>query len=137
MRAGMSEADARRAAHIELGGVEQTKESVRAKLSFAPIDHTLADLKYALRTMRRQKAFTLVTVLTVALGIGVNTGVFTVLNGVLFRDLPAPDPAQREEAAHAAYLRAWITRFLDRPAAPAGEPWSPPAMPPGSPIGSD
>ena len=91
VRAGMSEAEARREARIELGGVEQTKESVRAKLSFSPIDHTLADLKYALRTMRRQKAFTLVAVLTVALGIGVNTGVFTVLNGVLFRDLPASD----------------------------------------------
>jgi predicted permease len=91
MRDGMSEAEARRAARIELGGVEQTKESVRTTLSFAPIDHTLADLKYAVRAMRRQKTFTAVTVLTVALGIGVNAGVFTVLNGVLFRDLPAPD----------------------------------------------
>ena len=91
MRAGMSEKEARRAARIELGGVEQTKDSVRARLSFAPIDHTIADLSYALRSMRRQKAFTAAAVLTLALGIGVNAGVFTVLNGVLFRDLPAPD----------------------------------------------
>jgi hypothetical protein len=53
------------------------------------------------------------------------------------RDLPAPDRDPREEAAHAAYLRAWITRFLERPSVPAGAPWSPPAMPPGSPIGAD
>ncbi len=74
MRGGMTEAEARRAARIELGGVEQTKESVRATLSFAPIDNTLADMGYALRTMRRQKTFTTVAVLTLALGIGVNVG---------------------------------------------------------------
>src|ERR1700752_5260522 len=58
MRAGMSEVEARRAARIELGGVEQTKDSVRATLSIAAIDHALADLGYALRTLRRQKTFT-------------------------------------------------------------------------------
>src|SRR5688572_1671731 len=110
MRAGMSEAEARRAARIELGGVEQTKDSVRARLSFAPIDHTLADLSYALRSMRRQKAFTAAAVLTLALGIGVNAGVFTVLNGVLFRDLPAPDAHELVSIRQAVEGRQFTAR---------------------------
>ena len=74
----MTEAAARRAARIELGGVEQTKDSVRATLSFAPIDNTLADLGFALRTLRGQKTFTAIAVLTLALGIGVNVAIFSL-----------------------------------------------------------
>ena len=92
MRAGMTEAEARRAARIELGGVEQTKESVRAALSFAVIDNTLADLGYALRTLSRQKTFTSVAVLTLALGIGVNVAMFSLFQQILLRPLPVPEP---------------------------------------------
>ncbi|HJR69167.1 MAG TPA: permease prefix domain 1-containing protein [Gammaproteobacteria bacterium] len=94
MRASMSEAEARRAARIELGGVEQTKESVRATLSFAPIDNTLADMGYALRTLRRQKTFTIVAVLTLALGTGVNVAIFSLAEQVLLRPLPVPEPGR-------------------------------------------
>jgi hypothetical protein len=92
MRAGMSEAQARRAARIELGGVEQTKENVRVALSFAWIDNTLSDLGYALRTLCRQKTFTTVAVLTLALGIGVNVAIFSLTEQVLLRPLPVPEP---------------------------------------------
>ncbi|HSC13961.1 MAG TPA: ABC transporter permease, partial [Gammaproteobacteria bacterium] len=92
MRAGMTEAEARRAARIELGGLEQTKDSVRAKLSLAPIDNTLADLSYALRTLRRQKTFTSVAMLTLALGIGVNVAIFSLFQQLLLRPLPVPEP---------------------------------------------
>jgi putative ABC transport system permease protein len=92
VRAGMTEAEARRAARIELGGVEQTKESVRARLSFAVIDNTLADLGYALRTLTRQKTFTAVTVSTLALGIGVNVAIFSLFQQILLRPLPVPEP---------------------------------------------
>ena len=92
VRAGMSEAEARRAARIELGGVEQTKETVRATLSFAAIDNTLADMSYALRTLRRQKTFTAVAVLTLALGIGVNVAIFSLAEQILLRPLPVPEP---------------------------------------------
>jgi predicted permease len=92
MRAGMSETEARRAARIELGGVEQTKDSVRATLSFGPIDNTLADLGYAIRTLSRQKTFTAVTVLTLALGIGVNVAIFSLTEQILLRPLPVPEP---------------------------------------------
>jgi predicted permease len=92
MRAGMTEADARRAARIELGGVEQTKESVRVALSFAVIDNALADLGYALRTLGRQKTFTIVAVLTLAVGIGINVAIFSLADQVLLRPLPVPEP---------------------------------------------
>jgi predicted permease len=94
VRAGMSEAEARRAARIELGGVEQTKESVRVRLSFAVIDNTLADIGYALRTLRRQKTFTTVAVLTLAVGIGVNVAIFSLFQQILVRPLPVPEPEQ-------------------------------------------
>src|SRR5262245_17300918 len=87
-RAGMSEAEARRLARIELGGVEQTKESVRLALSFAWIDNALADFSYAVRTLSRQRTFTTVAVLTLALGIGVNVAIFSLTEQVLLRPLP-------------------------------------------------
>jgi putative ABC transport system permease protein len=92
MQAGMSEAEARRAARIELGGVEQTKESVRVALSFAVIDNTIADLRLGLRTLSRQKTFSAVTVSTLALGIGVNVAVFSLFQQILLRPLPVPEP---------------------------------------------
>jgi predicted permease len=92
MRAGMNEAEAQRAARIELGGVEQTKENVRVALSFAAIDNTLADLGYALRTLSRQKTFTAVAALTLALGIGVNVAIFSLAEQILLRPLPVPEP---------------------------------------------
>ncbi|HJR69166.1 MAG TPA: ADOP family duplicated permease, partial [Gammaproteobacteria bacterium] len=92
VRAGMSEREARRAARIELGGVEQTKESVRTALSFAVVDNALADLAYAIRTLSRQKTFTTVAVLTLALGIGVNVAIFSLFQQILLGPLPVPEP---------------------------------------------
>jgi putative ABC transport system permease protein len=91
MQAGMTATEARRAARIELGGVEQTKDSVRAKLSWAAIENTLADLGLALRTLRRQKTFTTVAVLTLALGIGANVAIFSLAEQIVLRRLPVPE----------------------------------------------
>jgi predicted permease len=92
MRTGMSEAEARRAARIELGGVEQTKDRVREKLSLGAVEAFLADAGYAWRTLSRQKTFTTVAVLTLALGIGVNVAIFSLADQILLRPLPVPDP---------------------------------------------
>ncbi|HET7925198.1 MAG TPA: ABC transporter permease, partial [Rhodanobacteraceae bacterium] len=92
VRRGMSPAEARRAALIELGGVEQTKSRVRETLSLQPVDAFSRDVRYAFRTMRRQKTFTALTVLCLALGIGANTTIFSLLDSILFRELPVAAP---------------------------------------------
>jgi predicted permease len=89
---GMPEDQAYRQARIELGGVEQTKERVRATLAFGPLETLVRDIRYALRTMRSQKSFTAVAVLCLALGIGANTTIFSLLNAVVLRSLPVTDP---------------------------------------------
>jgi putative ABC transport system permease protein len=92
IRAGVTEAEARRAARIELGGVEQTKDSVRATLALGAVEKVIADVGYALRTLSRQKTFTVVTILTLALGIGVNVAIFSLTEQILLRPLPVPEP---------------------------------------------
>jgi predicted permease len=92
MRAGMSEAEARRAARIELGGVEQTKDRVRETLSLGSVETFIADVGYALRTLSRQKTFTAVAVLTLALGIGANVAIFSLFQQILLQPLPVPEP---------------------------------------------
>lgn len=92
VRDGMTAADARRRAVLDLGGVEQAKERVRADRHGAWLDHVARDVRYALRTCARNPAFSVVVVITLALGIGMTTAVFTVVNGVLLRPLPYRDP---------------------------------------------
>jgi predicted permease len=94
MRAGMSEKEARRAARIELGGVEQTKDRVRERLALGAAETFVADMGYALRTLRRQTTFTTVAVLTLALGIGVNVALFSLFEQLIQRPLPVLDPEQ-------------------------------------------
>jgi predicted permease len=92
MRAGMSEAEARRAARIELGGVEQTKDRVRERLSLGAVETFIADAGHALRTLSRLKTFTVVSVLTLSLGIGVNVAILSLFQQILLQPLPVPEP---------------------------------------------
>lgn len=78
IRRGMSEPDARAAAHREFGGVEQTKESYREQRSLPFLETLTRDIRFALRGLRRDKGFASLAILTLALGIGVNTSLFTV-----------------------------------------------------------
>src|SRR4051794_33804263 len=94
MKAGMSEADARRAALVELGGVEQVKEEVRAGRAGLALETFMMDVRYGFRALVKKPGFTLTAVIALALGIGANTAMFSVINGVLLRSLSYANPDQ-------------------------------------------
>src|SRR3954469_9146812 len=91
---GLSSAEARRQARIALGGIEQTKELHRGARSLVVIDDFIRDIQIAARMLRREWGASLVLSLTIALGIGANTAVFSVIEAVFLRPLPVRDPAR-------------------------------------------
>ena len=85
---GIAPGEARRRALIELGGVASVEESVRSVRSGAALEQWWQDVRYAVRGLRRTPAFTATVIVTLGLGIGVNTSVFTVLNAALLKPVP-------------------------------------------------
>ncbi len=94
LRAGMSAAEARRSALVKLGGVEQTKEICRARRGLPFLETFLQDLRFAARMLVKNPGFTAVAVLTLALGIGANTAIFSLLSAVMLQSLPVRHPEE-------------------------------------------
>ncbi|MGH9161351.1 MAG: ABC transporter permease, partial [Vicinamibacteraceae bacterium] len=94
LRAGMTPEEARRQAILTLGGIEQTKERYRDRRGFRPLEQLVRDLRYAVRLLRKDAGFTTVAILSLALGIGANTAIFSLLDQVLLRTLPVTNPQE-------------------------------------------
>jgi len=89
--AGISPTEARRTALAELGGIEQVKQSVRDRRTGTSLELFWQDARYALRQLARNRAFTLTAVITLGLGIGATTAIFSAVYALLLRPLPYPD----------------------------------------------
>jgi len=103
-RGGLPAEAARRAARMRLGGVAQLEEEQRDARSLPMIETTLQDVRYALRALRKNAAFSTVAILTLAIGIGAGAAGYTVVGAVLLRPLPVPQPRRagshlRDESA--------------------------------------
>ncbi len=106
IRAGAVREDALRDARRELGGMEQVKQNVRDARMGAFMETLIQDLRFALRTLVRNSGFSTVIILTLALGIGANSTIFTLVNGVLVKPLPYPEPNR--------LLMLWETSLRER-----------------------
>ena len=121
LRLGMSPEDARRAAILKLGGLEATKESLRDQRGLPRLESFAADIRHAGRGLRRNPGFATAAILTLALGIGANTAIFSVIHSVLLKPLPYADPEELyaveivipERTAQFASLPVTIQAYLE------------------------
>ena len=113
VRAGLAPADARRAALVELGGVEHVKDEVRDVRAGSLLESTVRDARYAVRALARRPGFTIVAITAIALGIGATTAIFSVVDSVLLRPLPYRAPNELVVVLHDGRNPVAPANYLD------------------------
>src|SRR5689334_11155041 len=127
IRAGLSPAEARRRARIEFGGPEQMKELTRDQRGTRWVEDFAADIRFAIRGMRRSPAFATAAILTIAIGVGANTGVWSIIDALMRRSLPIEKPDQLNAVIDATkpdeeFLFSWpLTQRVQFALAGSGE----------------
>ena len=94
IRAGISRVEARRQALLKFGGVEGMKEKYRAERGFAFVENLIQDMRYAIRSLQRTPGLTAFVAITLALGIGMTSATFSMVDGLIFRPYPVPRPRE-------------------------------------------
>jgi len=113
-RTGLSPEDAHREARRQFGGIDQAREAYRDTSGFPTLDALAQDVRYSVRMLKRQPGFSLIIVALIALGVGANTAIFSLVDGVLLRPLPYPEPERL------TVVRTFIPALADTyPSAPA------------------
>jgi len=131
-RGGLSAQEAHRQARLEFGGIETAKHECREAVGVSLVETVMQDLRHGVRTMLRAPVFTVVTITVLALGIGANTAIFSVVDAVLLRPLPYRDSAQLvtmlmngQNPVSAANYIDWRDQSRSFAAMGAAEYWSP------------
>jgi predicted permease len=94
VRSGIPESEARRLTRLEFGGIDQVKEDCRESRGTMWVESILHDLRYGIRQLQRSPGFAIIAIVSLTLGIGANTAIFTLLNAIMLRPLPVQNPGE-------------------------------------------